>query len=210
MRQTILKIACTLLLVFSGEQLYALGLGVNRTMSPDPMIPAEPSWPSFSERIMGHLKGLDIVYDTAVAKDRLFNYRATFECYTITERPSNLFTNYSREANHIMFANTFGFGFLRTRYFRLWAGPQFTLSYKFTEKDSRILDRIIYNKIGAVVGANIHASDIITLGFEWGIRTGFGFDLMKSISHTFTRAGLEPIATFKLIFRLWDSYPAAI
>jgi hypothetical protein len=194
----------------TGQDLFAIGLGVNRTNGPESAQTLQPVYPTMLDQIMNRLKGIDIVYDTAVAKDCLFNYRLNIECYTITEKINNLYLNNTRDANHIVFSNTFGFGFVRTQFIRLWAGPQFSLAYQFVNKNNRIYDSVIYNKIGAVAGANVHATDNMTLSMEIGLRTGFGFDLTKSYANTFTSSKLEPIAALKLIFRVGDSYKSSI
>lgn len=196
------------LLVLGGQPLSSAGLGLNRTVAALPARPLQPSHPTLMDRLIGKMQGIDLVFDTAVAKDQLFNYRANFECYTTTRRLNTLYENSSRDTNTIVFSNTFGFGFMRSHFLRLWAGPQISLAYEFINKNNRIYDPVLYTKFGAVVGANIHTIENMTISVEFGFRSGFGIDLTRSPDSTITRAKLEPIAALKLIFRAWDFFPS--
>lgn len=202
--------AALLVLLCAGQPLFAAGLGINRTVAALPARPLQLSYPRLLDKLIGKLQGIDIVYDTAVAKNQIFNYRANIECDTITEQINTLFASKSRNANIIVFSNTFGFGFMRTRFVRLWAGPQISLAYEFINRNSRIYDSVIYTKFGAVAGINIHTTDDMTIGVEFGFRSGFGFDLTRSLANSFTSTKLEPIATVKLIFRAWDSFASGM
>lgn len=203
-------VVALLLLLCTDQVLFAGGFGVNRTVAALPARPLQLSYPRLLDKLIGKMQGIDIVYDSAVAKDQIFNYRANIECDTITKHINTLFASKAQNTNIIVFSNTFGFGFLRTSFIRLWAGPQISIAYEFINKNSRIYNSVIYTKFGAVAGVNIHTSDDITIGVEFGFRSGFGYDLTRSSSSAFTSAKLEPIATMKLIFRAWDFYPSGV
>jgi len=211
MKKAFLQCAVILFLALgAGQSVLALGLGVNRTYGTEVLPPYQPYYPTFLDRIMDRIEGIDIVYDTAVAKDRLFNYRANIECYTTTEETTGIYSSQTRNARNIVFAHTFGFGFVRTRFMRIWAGPQIALACQFVNRNNTVYDPVLYSKFGAIVGANIHTTDHLTIGLEIGVRTGFGFELTRSLTSSFTSAKLEPIAGLKLIFRAGDSFSSAM
>jgi hypothetical protein len=211
MKNCITYIAVATILLFSaGQSVFGLGIGLIRQDSIIGMPVNQPSYSSLFNRLINRLVGTDIVVDTAVAKNRLFNFRISLECDNTIQRRDYLFYNYSYNVNRLVLANTFGFGFIRTRFVRLWAGPQFAISYEFKDMSNTISDSVMYSKIGSVVGVNFHTSEDMTLSFEVGFRTGLGFDINKSLSKTISNAKPEPIASVRLIFRSWDSFVPSV
>jgi hypothetical protein len=211
MKNIILCISIGTILLFSaGQSVFGLGIGLIRQDSVVGMPGIQPSYPSLFYRLINRMVGIDVVMDTAVAKNRLFNYRISLECDNTIQKRDYLFCDYSYNVNRLVLANTFGFGFIRTRFVRLWAGPQFALSYEFKNTSSTISDSKMYSKIGTVVGINFHTGEDTTLSFEMGFRTGLGFDLNKSLSKTISNAKPEPIASIKLIFRSWDVFVPSV
>lgn len=188
------------------QAVFGLGIGVIRQnrIAGMPMIQQSDTLPL--NRLFSRLGCTDIIFDTAVAKNQLFNYRLNIKCYNTIEKKDYLFYNYSYSLNRLELANTFGFGFIRTRHVRVWAGPQFTISYEFTNRNGSMLNSILYNKIGSVAGVNFHMGDETTLAFELGFRAGLGLDLDKSTHQTLLNTKPEPIASLKLIFRSWDTF----
>ncbi len=195
-----------ILLFHPAQSVLGLGISLIRQDSPSGMPAMQPSYASPFYQLINCLGGTDLVVDTAVAKNQLFNYRLSLECYNTTERRDYLIYNYTCSLNRLVLANTFGFGFIRTRYIRVWAGPQFTISYEFRNRNNSILDSVMYNKIGSVLGINFHTGEDTTLAFEVGFRAGLGFNLNKSINQIVLDAKPEPIASIKLIFRSWDTF----
>ena len=184
---------------------HASGLGLGMTMKDDP--PGMPQAPeiTFSSpiaRLTRSLTGLDLVMDTAVAKDRLFNYRLNIECANHTLRQERLHSSRTYQVNRLVWANTFGFGIVRTDLLRIWVGPQIALVYEFRNRDRVILGSSIYSTVGPVVGANIHTWEKVTLSFELGFRTGF----VAAIERPLAGIRPEPMASMRLIFRGSDSY----
>ncbi len=186
----------------------ALGLGISliRQDSVLGLPPMQQAYSSPIYHLINCLGGIDLVVDTAVAKNQLFNYRLSLECYNTIERKDYLIYNYSYSLSRVVLANTFGFGFFRSRFLRVWAGPQFTISYEFRNWNNFILNSATHSKIGSVIGVNLHTGEETTLAFEVGFRTGLGFDASKSTYQTVINAKPEPIASLKLIFRSWDSF----
>lgn len=185
---------------------HAIGLALNRQDNPIGMPEPQLSYTSVFNRLVDRMLGVAVIFDTAVAKDRLFNYRINIDCSSVVTQKDLIYANFSYSINRLTVANTFGFGFIRTPLMRIWAGPQFALSYEFKNKNSTIFDSRIYNKIGTVVGLNLHAGKDMTFTFEAGFRTGFGFDIKKSLANSLVESKLEPIASVKLIFRSWDIF----
>jgi hypothetical protein len=169
---------------------------------PDPLI----KFSSPVDQLVMRLKGTSILLDTAVAKNRVFNYRMNLDCDTYTAHRDLLYKNVQYNVNRFIWSNTFGFALWRSRLVRLWAGPQVALSYEFSNKDRRVLGTYIYNRAGGVIGVNIHTGESTTMSFEIGFRAGFGYDLNKSVFNTITLSRPEPTAAIKLIFRAWDTY----
>jgi hypothetical protein len=185
---------------------HAIGLALNRQDNPLSMPEPQLSYTSVFNRLVDRMLGIGVIFDTAVAKDRLFNYRINIDCSSEMTQKDLIFANVSYSTNRLTVANTFGFGFVRTPFMRIWAGPQFALSYEFKNKNSAIFDSRIYNKVGTVVGLNLHAGKDMTFTFEVGFRTGFGFDIRKSLANSLIESKLEPVASVKLIFRSWDMF----
>jgi hypothetical protein len=211
MKKIVLSFIIAIILLFpSVKSVFGLGVGLIRQDSIAGMPTVQPSYSSLFNQLINHLSGIDIVMDTAVAKNQLFNYRLSLECSNTTERKDYLIYNFSYSLNRLVMANTFGFGFIRTRFFRVWAGPQVTVTYEFTNRSSSILNSVMYNKIGSVIGVNFHTGEETTLSFEAGFRAGMGFDLNKSIYQTILNAKPEPIASLKLIFRSWDTFVPSV
>jgi len=211
MKKIILSFLIAIILIFpSGKSVFGLGISLIRQDSVAGMPAMQPFHSSLFNQLINSLGGTDIVVDTAVAKNQLFNYRLSLECYNMTERKDYLIFNYSYSLNRLVLANTFGFGFIRTRFVRVWAGPQLTVSYEFTNRSDSILNSVVYNKIGSVVGVNFHTGEETTLAFELGFRAGLGFDVSKSIYQTILNAKPEPIASIKLIFRSWDTFAPSV
>jgi hypothetical protein len=208
MKRFLSYIACTaLVVVLAAPQAWSFGMGLNKLGGLD-NVQQSPTlnFSSLFDRLVYNLTGNDLVVDTAVAKNRLFNYRLNIACDSGTAYRDFLSSRISYTVNRLMWSNTFGFGLVRSRFMRVWAGPQLSLSYEFANKDNRVFRNLIFHKIGPVIGANIHTGEFTTISIEMGFRTGFGLDLRKSGYNTFTAAKPEPIAAIKLIFRAWDMF----
>lgn len=204
MKNNIIAIIMAAALLIAAER-HTSGLGLGLSMKDDP--PGMPQAPevTFSSpmaRLTHSLTGLDFVMDTAVARDRIFNYRLNIECTNHSLRQERLYSSHSYQVNRLVWANTFGFGIVRTHLLRIWVGPQIAFAYEFRNRDRVILGSSIYTSLGPVVGANIHTWKNVTLGFELGFRTG----LIAAIEKPRTGIRPEPIASMRLIFRGSDSY----
>ncbi len=174
--------------------------------------------------------GGSFIFDTAVAKNSLFNYRANFAIQAIdadTESDSveeGEKLKYKTEGMRYALFNSFGFGVVRTSSVRFWLGPQFGLHYQdadTTETASRLwnvtyvgttpvpLYRDVKTKtddngvgfsLGLVLGLNINIGPVFTLGLDGGCR-GF-FTATSEVAN----AGPEGFVNVSLIFRISDTY----
>jgi hypothetical protein len=204
---TRLIILAALFVALAAPQARAIGLGLNSLDAPSYLRPTRAvNFASAFDRLVYNLTGKDLIIDTAVAKNRLFNYRLNISIDTFTINQDRLFRNVSYTVNRLTWANTFGFGLWRSRYVRVWAGPQIALSYEFSNRANRVLDTFIYNKIGPVIGANFHTGEFTTVSVEMGFRTGLGYNLKRSVYDTVSLSRPEPMAAIKLIFRAWDIF----
>jgi hypothetical protein len=185
---------------------HAIGLALSRQDSSNGMPGPQIYYSSIFNRLVDNIQGLAIIFDTAVAKDRLFNYRLNIDCSSVMLQKDLVFANISYSVNRLTVANTFGFGFIRTPFIRVWAGPQVALTYEFKNRNSTIFNPVLYNKVGSMVGVNIHAGNNMTFVVEMGFRSGFGFDMGKSPANSLVESKVEPIASVRLIFRSWDFF----
>jgi hypothetical protein len=201
-----LTVAAIILAMASLQSAYAIGIALNRQDNRLDMPVPGAAYGSLFNRLVDRMLGTQVIFDTVVAKDRLFNYRLSMDCENYTVQRDLIFGNLYYNTNRLTVSNTFGFGFFRTNRIRLWAGPQFSLSYEFKSKNNTIYDPVIFNKIGPVVGLNIHTGNEMTFAIEMGFRAGFGFGLWRSSSNMLVNSKPEPIASIKLIFRAWDFF----
>ncbi len=201
-----LTVAALILAMAAIQSAHAMGIALNRQDNHFEMPVPGATYASLFNRLVDSMLGTQVIFDTVVAKDRLFNYRLTMNCENFSIQKDYIFGSFSYNTNRLTVSNTFGFGFYRTNRIRLWAGPQFSLSYEFKSKNNLIYDPVIYNKIGPVVGVNIHTGSEMTFAIEMGFRAGFGFNLWRSPSDLLLDSKPEPIASIKLIFRTWDMF----
>jgi hypothetical protein len=200
-------IIATLFVALAAPQAWAIGMGLNTQDTPDFIRPSRTIYFSNAfDRLLYNLLGRDLIIDTAVAKNRLFNYRLNISVDTYTINQDRYYRNVSYNVNRLTWSNTFGFGLWRSRYVRLWAGPQVSISYEFSNRQDKVLDTFLYSKIGPVIGANFHTGEFSTVSVEMGFRTGLGYNLKKPVNDTVSLARPEPIVAIKLMFRAWDVY----
>ena len=151
--------------------------------------------------------GIGFVFDTAVARDKLFNYRLNVSVVRLDIELDDVF-NSEAELAGVAFDNTFGFGVLRTEKVRLWVGPRIRLGFyggdadSFSGNDDDVT--AVDFGVGGALGANFHVGPAVSLGFETGvmisgyggeIETGFGdLDLVGGATSLF----LNGVVLFRL------------
>ena len=158
-----------------------------------------------------------LVFDTTVAKNRLFNYRLSIghENYD-ADRGGDTF-----EMDGWFMSHDFGFGIKRTENVRIWFGPQLRIShvdgdtyhtFAFSGSDPGKVEDLLTVGIGPVLGINMNLPNSLTFTITAGIlaMSSVGnlevmrlwgpddYDLEVRGEHAFVTAGL--------IFRLGDEY----
>jgi hypothetical protein len=98
-------------------------------------------------------------WDTAVAEDRLFNYRLNlgYEAFELNEDGG-----FREKFDGLILENTFGFRLLATEGMRLWGGPQIITG---------IYEGDIGLGAGLSLGANLHVSESSSVGITLGARS---------------------------------------
>lgn len=144
--------------------------------------------------------GAGFVYDSAVAVNELFNYRlnAGYEnIMSIADSYSSGSPFFSKSAiHHISICNDFGLGIIRQKNIRVWIGPQVDIGcdYRYFRNVDYAGDRYTSYYIkstmftlgfGGVLGINVHAGDILTIGFDMGINTNFGVGSYHRGGHSY-------------------------
>ncbi len=144
-------------LIFTHINANAVGLGVYGGTSTGSANWSQYSYPDFGTGLERREYGF--VLDTAVAKDKVFNYRLQI---------GHVEASYDGlEFSGETVINTFGFGIVRTQAMRLWLGPQIGM------RDLKSKVGSIHNggiEYGAVIGMNFHVSPSVSLTAEAGRR----------------------------------------
>jgi hypothetical protein len=119
------------------------------------------------EKDAGHY-GIGILFDTAVAKDELFNYRLNLGYEKLKARPGEGTLSYDLDG--VIIDNDFGFGLIRTKSVRVWVGPELRLQYwRGYTTGSNYHDTNIFGVgIGPVIGLNYHFGPLVSLGLKGG------------------------------------------
>jgi hypothetical protein len=115
-----------------------------------------------------NLYGGGFALDTAVARDRLFNYRLNFG-YQRTSRESTVGPFPNANLNGFEFNQMFGIGALRSRNVRLWFGPSLRLSFDFVSEEVPGIDAMDLGIGGGVAaGINLHTGNAGSATFTFG------------------------------------------
>lgn len=190
--------------------------------------------------------GFGFVLDTKVAENALFNYRlnisTAFGTASFDELSVNGFTNNDPEEIkdlkevwdlgyiRLSIDNTFGFGIVRSKLLRLWAGPQVRLGYTYGNTTQDITVNGVSNSkihkytgligFAPVIGANFNFGKTVTLTAETGYRYSiYAFGYMKfenlyddngryteSVKYDLTGHEADFFFNVGLLFRLDDIY----
>jgi hypothetical protein len=185
-----------------GAPVWAISLGLNmRDTAVGAPVDPKALLSTPVEFLVQRLVGTDLTLDTAVAEDRLFNYRLNIGCTTTTADSGFPSVNAYYRVNRFTWENTFGFALLRSSRLRVWAGPQISLCYEFKSTDKSVCDAMLFNRLGPVVGININTSNDVTVSLETGFRTGFGVNLGSSGHGVAWNSRIEPIMGIRLMCR---------
>jgi hypothetical protein len=174
-KYVLLSLVSVLLMAFSGN-VFAVGLGFSGTLEY-----GDGNWEleTQSDQTLydddgdvGRF-GVGFVFDTAVAKDKLFNYRLNA---TVTGLNVELDNTGGAEAELVglVVDNTFGFGVLRNEKVRLWVGPRVRVGFLAGDTDDFDINgesdvAVFEFGVGGAFGANFHVGPTVSLGLETGV-----------------------------------------
>jgi len=199
-----------LLLAFSGGSAFALGLGFYGTVQG-----GGGNWELENQSGVkfydddgdtGRL-GIGFALDTAVARDKLFNYRLNvgLERFDIDFDNSGGTTG---EFLGLAVDNTFGFGVMRTEKVRLWIGPRVRVALYGGDydNDSTVDIGLFEFGVGGVFGANFHVGPTVSLGFETGVMfSGYGGEVetnFAGVEYDLTGSSANLFLNGVVMFRL--------
>jgi len=153
--------------------------------------------------------GFGLNLDTAVAKDKLFNYRLKLGYESVDFGWDVGTVTAGWDCHSFVLDNTFGFAVLKRPVTRLWLGPQIRLaSLNGTGKTSGNDLNGGGIGLGLVLGANFHVGPVVSLGLEAGYREMFYFiDLPDSNNNGFnTILDGHFFCALSVLFRMGDMY----
>lgn len=165
MMKNTLKIVSFMVLSLIYTNANAIGIGLYTTLTNS----GDADWENTSINSTVINRDLDqkefgFVLDTAIATNRLFNYRLQLAIVDVS------YDNIDMDG--FVLSNTFGFGIIRNADLRFWVGPQVGFKY-LTSKDDNDIDLITFD-LGAATGLNYHISSNISLTADLGYRLGYG------------------------------------
>ncbi len=180
--------------------------------------------------------GGGVFFDTAIALDRLFNYRVSLSMDSVTGKYTEGDLTVTEKGNiRGSLVNTFGFGFYRTSRLRIWAGPQVGFHIRYREASSLRDAALLYyygfynpyytytagfsggseNQYSGVVdfglalGGNFHITDNLSFLLTGGARYAVHFAI-KNIQGDTTGQGYEGFVNIGFTFNLRDTYHTRI
>lgn len=111
--------------------------------------------------------GYGFVLDTAVARDRIFNYQLNIGLYDWSEEFEN---DSELDLRGFMMSHDFGFGVVRNKYVRFWLGPEIRLAYGSGDKDDNegYDVEMVSVGIGLVTGLNLNLGPVVSFGIKAG------------------------------------------
>lgn len=108
--------------------------------------------------------GAGFAFDTAVARDHVFNYRLNIGYERVYQESDS---GVEVISNGAALSNTFGFGIVRTDAVRVWLGPALRFGFDVQKNTGGdIWDFDIGG--GPVLGFNFHVGDRVSLGLTGG------------------------------------------
>lgn len=164
MMKNTLRIVSFMVLSLIYTNAYAFGIGLYATLTNS----GDADWEntSFNSAVNKDLdqKEFGFMLDTAIATNRLFNYRLQLAIVDVSY--DNI------EMDGFVLTNTFGFGVVRNSDLRFWIGPQ--VGFKYLEsKDNTDIELVTFD-LGAATGLNYHLGSNISLTAEAGYKLGYG------------------------------------
>lgn len=134
-------------------------------------------------------KNFGLAFDTALAKNKLINYRLTLGLETMDRTNSSVSLAGFKGAG---MTHTLGFGLFRNQNMRIWLGPEFSLSYynSFTDDSSSSRQTVtVANQVGTYSTDNVNILGL-GLGLTAGANLNFANNLGLSLSTGYRRKSL--------------------
>jgi len=159
---------------------------------------------------------LGFVLDTAIAKDKLFNYRFSL----LSEENNADASGYNIDMKGISTVHDFGFGVVRNRVMRLWIGPELRLSYYNDISPSFATSRqfdgeVVGLSVGPAIGLNIHLPRVVSFSVAgvYYIASQYAgqYDVTDSNGVSYGTVDVEDSSnglyiTASILFRFNDNY----
>jgi hypothetical protein len=200
-----------LFLLLTSEYCMGVGFGVYINYDlPVAVMGWYENWSDFS-RVKFIQFGM--LFDTCVAKDRLFNYR--LQIGLDLSNASFYDEDLSQDADiniwQLSFINTFGFGMMRNESMRLWVGPQVGFGLGF--EPNFVQDSYYSNTgdffefdifVGFSFGVNIHLGETISLCADAGL--SLHEDMMICPAATFMGYIIKCHVNAGVIIRMDDTF----
>lgn len=138
--------------------------------------PGSLGYPASDFKTDSEHKGGGFVFDTAVAKDKLFNYQLTvgYDAFKNKDRADG--TTLSNLRGWVV-SNAFGFGIVRTSGFRLWLGPEVRLSWQTGDNRDQVFPQFgkNYDLFGAGIGPALGMNFNFPGNFTIAVKAGYQF-----------------------------------
>lgn len=157
--------------------------------------------------------GGGFVFDTAVAKDQLFNYRLDlgYDAFRSKDRLDG--TALSTLRGWVI-SNAFGFGIARTGGFRLWLGPEIRLAWHSGARNERVMPwneqeyDLLSAGIGPALGMNINFPGRLTISVKAGYQfTSYYGQMETTVKDGYTDVDVDErlaYVTFGFLLRTSD------
>jgi hypothetical protein len=152
------------------------------------------------------------VIDTAVARDKVFNYRLDFGfgAQNFDLDRDGLISG-SLDSKGVTIDNTFGFGVVRNSNVRFWIGPQVHVGFYrgdfegnqaflgggFGETENGDTEYFEFG-LGPVAGINVHLDNNITLSFTSGLRWNWFSGDLETKAHYDSGGSFVPSEDFNI------------
>ncbi len=118
--------------------------------------------------------GGGFIFDSAVAKDKLYNYQLNvgYDAFRNKDRTDGTTLSNLRG---LMVSNAFGLGIVRTSAFRMWVGPEIRLTWQTGEKKDPVLPLLKqdYDLFGAGIGPALGVNFNFPGNFTIAVKAGY-------------------------------------
>lgn len=141
------------------------------------------------------LIGLGLMFDTNVAKDKLFNYRIGFGWqHTLRDGDSG-----DIDGNGFALSQSFGFGVLRRPNYRVWLGPVVRINFDAYDEDGADLYSVNVGA-GPQLGLNYHLNDKISLTGSFAYQYMYAAEFLDAGDESEPLTGSEHLVTLRVGF----------